>query len=96
LRFRQFKEAAMFYPWPGHKREGVLFEALDIAVYYLTRTGQTDPHVEALAASLILGAYNHGIRHRIALANYAIVRIERASRHDPAPALRSVYPRMFS
>jgi hypothetical protein len=69
----------MFYPWPGHHREGVMFEALDIAMNYLRRTGYSEPHIEELAANIIWETYRNGVRHRIALANRAIVAIERSS-----------------
>jgi hypothetical protein len=86
--------AVMFYPWPGHKLEGVLSEALDIAMYYLTRTGQADAHVEALAASVILSAYNQGVKNKIALANKAIVAVERSAKPSEMTELKSLYPRL--
>jgi len=84
----------MFYPWPGNKLEGVLSEALDIAMYYLTRTGQADPHVEALVASVILRAYNQGVKNKIALANKAIVVVERSAKPSAVIQLKSLYPRL--
>jgi hypothetical protein len=60
----------------------VLCEALHIAMNYLRRTGRADDYryVEAMAMNVILEAYRNGMRHRIALADKAIVCVER--HHD--------------
>jgi hypothetical protein len=61
-------------PLPTTDNEGVLYEALDIAMGYFERTGLPDEHdaVQAMAASVILASYGRGVRHRIRLANDAI------------------------
>jgi hypothetical protein len=84
----------MFYPWPGNKLEGVLSEALDIAMYYLTRTGQADPHVETFVARVILRAYTQGVKNKIALANKAITVVERSAKPSGTAELKSLYPRV--
>ena len=68
------------YPWPVEDTDGKLQSALDIAVDYLEFTRQAYPFsmVEKICASIILDAWKAGVRHRIRLANYAIVAIERA------------------
>ena len=71
-------------PWPTTDNEAVLYEALDIAMEYLERTGQAADRdaVEAMAASAVLRSYARGVRHRIRLANDAIRALESA----PVPA----------
>jgi hypothetical protein len=68
----------MTLPWPTTDDEAVLYEALDIAMEYLERTGQAADHdaVEAMAASAVLRSYARGVRHRIRLANDAIKALE--------------------
>jgi hypothetical protein len=68
-------------PWPIIDDEAVLYEALDIAMDYLERTGQAEDHdaVEAMAASVVLRSYARGVRHRIRLANDAIRALESAT-----------------
>jgi hypothetical protein len=70
----------MPYPWPVADEDTRLQEALDIALDYLEITRQAYPfsEVEKLCASVILEAWKSGVRHRIRLANYAIVTIEKA------------------
>jgi hypothetical protein len=87
----------MYYPWPGHHREGVMFEALDIAMNYLGRRGYAEPHIEELTANIIREAYQNGMRHRIALANRAIVAIEQSSAERSSasvPGRMWFYPRL--
>ena len=84
-------EHRMPYPWPIADAEATLQEALDIALDYLEFTRQAYPfsEVERTCASVILKAWRAGARHRIRLANCAIVAIER----NQPPPLESFYPR---
>jgi hypothetical protein len=81
----------MPYPWPIEHLDPKLQEALDIALDYLEFTRQAYPfsEVERICANVILAAWKAGTKHRIKLANYAIVAIERK---QPTP-LESFYPR---
>jgi hypothetical protein len=65
----------MRLPWPSIDSDIVLYQALDIAMAYLETTGQRDDHdaMKMRAATLILASYDRGVRHRIRLANDAIV-----------------------
>jgi hypothetical protein len=56
---------------PTANNEAVLYEELDIAMGYFERTGLPDDYkaVQAMAASVILGSYGRGVRHRVRLAN---------------------------
>ena len=71
--------AHMQYPWPIEYSNTTLQEALDIALEYLEFTRQAEPitEVERICANVILAAWKAGARHRIKLANWAIVAIER-------------------
>jgi len=71
----------MQYPWPIASADMRLQEALDIALDYLEFTRQAYPfsEVERACAYVILSAWKGGVRHRIRLANYAIVAIEQRS-----------------
>ncbi len=79
------------YPWPIDHLDVKLQEALDIALDYLEFTRQAEPftEVERICANAILAAWKAGSRHRIKLANCAIVAVERKQ----PPPLESVYPR---
>jgi hypothetical protein len=68
----------MPYPWPIEFADSRLQEALDIALDYLELTRQAYPfsEVEKACALVILTAWKRGVRHRVRLANYAIVAIE--------------------
>jgi hypothetical protein len=68
----------MAYPWPIEYYDVKLQEALDIALDYLEFTRQAQPftEVERICVNVILAAWKAGIRHRIKLANCAIVAIE--------------------
>ena len=68
----------MMYPWPLAERHYPLNEALEIAIGYLELTGQAYPYSETQvrAADAILAAWRSGVRHKIRLANYAIVAVE--------------------
>jgi hypothetical protein len=78
-----------FYPWPTYDVETELSEALDIAMSYLEKSGQAENYreVESLAATVILSAYRSGVRQRIALANKAIVAVEKNLIHTPVPGV---------
>jgi hypothetical protein len=66
----------MLYPWPVS--DPVLQEALDIALDYLEKTEQPIAFRETqwVCAGVIWEAWKCGTRHRIKLANHAIVAIE--------------------
>jgi hypothetical protein len=65
-----------------------LTEALFIAFDYLKGSGQALGHdTEQLVAGAILSAWLKGTRHRIRLANAAILAVERAKR-EPLTRLR--------
>jgi hypothetical protein len=76
--------------------EAVLYEALDIAMVYLERTGMPDDYdaVQAMAASVILASYGRGVRHRIRLANDAIKALQTVPIPVDVRELRSFYPRL--
>lgn len=67
------------YPWRLGEFDFVMNDALDIALYYLDRTGQAVRFQEAQskAAMAIAVAWKGGVRHRIRLANIAITAVER-------------------
>jgi len=75
------------YPWPIANPDPKLQEALDVAPDYLEFTGQTSPYseVEMACATIILGVWEIGIRHRIRMANCAIVAIEEIKTAAVAP-----------
>jgi hypothetical protein len=79
------------YPWPIANPDPKLQEALDIAMDYLELTGQASPYteVEMACATIIQGIWEIGIRHRVKMANYAIVAIENIG----LLRLRAFYPR---
>jgi hypothetical protein len=81
------------YPWPV---DYVMNEALEIAMNYLSRTGQTDNFmaVQNAAAEAIMAAWQGGVRHKIRLADYAIRAVE-TSAAEPADKIRSVCPRVM-
>ena len=82
----------MPYPWPVEHADGTLQDALDIALDYLEFTRQAYPfsEVEKTCARVILDGWKAGIRHRIRLANYAILAIEQKTASTELP---SFYPR---
>jgi hypothetical protein len=82
----------MPYPWPTS--DPVLQEALDIALDYLEFTGQATPFIQTqwLCANAILAAWNDGERHRVKLANCAILAIE--SEKGRLRSMPSVYPQV--
>jgi hypothetical protein len=85
----------MHYPWPLTEANIVLDEALDIALDYLEFTRQAYPFSETqeVCAETILQSWRLGVRHRIRLANDAIMAIE--NRRAPLEgSLRSFYPRV--
>jgi len=68
----------MLYPWPI-LGSAALQEGLDIAMDYLEFTDQAAPLVETqrICVNAILAAWHDGTRHRIKLANCAIVAVEK-------------------
>jgi hypothetical protein len=82
----------MMYPWPIADGSFVLDDALDIAMRYLSQTGQGDDYtnVERIAANAIVESWRGGIRHPIHLANKGIVAVERA----PLGNGYDLYPRV--
>jgi hypothetical protein len=83
----------MLFPWPIGDDDVVLSDALEIAMRYLSQSGQADDYtkVERIAASAILASWRNGARHRIYLANKAIVAVEQAS--QPPASVHDLYPR---
>jgi hypothetical protein len=75
--------------WPMGCEDPLLQEAMDIAMTYLERAGTLRLFVNAedLVATEVLGAWRRGVRHKIALANAAIVAAEKQ-----AGTLPSVFP----
>ena len=67
----------MQYPWPIACYP-LLDEALQIAMDYLERTGQDGEYmnVQSQAAHEIMVRWRAGVRHKLRLANYAIVAVE--------------------
>jgi len=83
----------MLYPWPIACYP-LLDEALQIAMDYLEGTGQAPEYtkVQSQAAREIMARWRAGVRHKLRLANYAIVAVENnvirmSVRDDP------LYPR---
>jgi hypothetical protein len=88
----------MTLPWPITDSDAVLYEALDIAIGYLERTGwadEDDDAIQAMAASVILSSYGRGVRHRIRLANDAIVALQAVPLSADVRELRSFCPRLL-
>ena len=79
------------YKWPIEMCDVRLQEALDIALDYLEFTEQAFPYstTEYICAYVIMAAWQAGARHRIRLANCAILAIEN---HKPVIA-ETFYPR---
>jgi hypothetical protein len=71
-----FPSCVMLYPWPI--AYPLLDEALQIAMDYLERTGQAGEYtkVQSQAAHEIMAQWRAGVRHKLRLANYAIVAVE--------------------
>jgi hypothetical protein len=68
----------MKYPWSDPAAEPVLDDALDVALGYLEFTGNAYPYSDtrSRAAQAIWEGWRAGYRHKIRLANCAIVTIE--------------------
>jgi phosphopantetheinyl transferase (holo-ACP synthase) len=83
----------VMYSWPV---DSVMDEALEIAMNYLSRTGQTVNFmaIQNAAAEAIIAAWQGGARHKIRLANCAIRAVE-SSAPEPAQNVPSVYPRVM-
>jgi len=75
--------------WPMSCEDPLIEEAMDIAMTYLEKIGNLSRFVDAeeLVAGEILDAWCLGVRHKIALANAAIVAVEKQ-----AGTLPSVFP----
>jgi hypothetical protein len=75
----------MRHPWPLSETYPTLEEALDIALEYLEQTGQAINYVyvSRLAARTIKTEWDRGVRHKIALANAAIIAVEAEMRGAP-------------
>ena len=88
----------MVLPLPTTDNEAVLYEALDIAMGYLERTGMPDDYdaVQAMAGSAILASYGRGVRHPIRLANDAIRALQTVPVAADVQELRSFYPRLVA
>ncbi len=86
----------MFLPFPDADSDAVMYEALDIAMAYLEKTGQAgDPEaVQAMAASVILSSYGRGERNKLRLANNAIIALETVPLPAEVRELQSFYPRI--
>ena len=71
------------YPWPIEHPDDRLQEALNIALDYREFTAQAYPFsaIERICAYVILEGWKAGVRHRIRLANYAIIAVEHARAH---------------
>jgi hypothetical protein len=66
------------YPWPFGEFDSVMDDALNIAMDYLTRTGQAVkfPEAQETAAQAIEVAWRSGVRNRLRLSNLAIRAVE--------------------
>jgi hypothetical protein len=86
----------MSYPWPATETPDVLDQALDIALGYLERAGRAFPLSETrrICAEAILVAWRKGTKHKLRLANSAIVTMETKAATSP-PNLQSFYPRIL-
>lgn len=82
------------HPLPQLATDSVLIEALNIAMDYLMITGQADDYtnVQYRVVAAIIAAHRRGVTHRIALANKAIVTIEKQPK--PPSKMPSFYPRV--
>lgn len=83
----------MLHLWPLDSADAVLQEALDIAMDYLEFTGQAYLGTELICADIILRSWRRGTKHRIRLANDAIVAIEKNLLIEIA-SWQSFYPRV--
>ena len=75
--------------WPMSCEDSLFQEAMDIAMTYMEKVGVLRLFVDAeeLVTGEILDAWCRGVRHKIALANAAIVAVEKQ-----AGTLPSVFP----
>jgi hypothetical protein len=78
LRFSSGKSELLMYPWPLGEFDNAMDVALEIALDYLDRTGQSVRfnEVQSTAAMAIAVAWKVGVRHRIKLAHIAIKAVE--------------------
>jgi hypothetical protein len=83
----------MSFAWPQQHYKPALDEAMAIVGNYLVRkVGKANDPQLLIAANAILDASRHGIDKPLALANKAIVAVERE--HAKAQHQLSVYPRL--
>jgi hypothetical protein len=82
----------LLYPWPLYVDPVTLSEALEIAMRYLTSTGQAVHCAEVRhdVAHAMLVAWRAGVRHKIRLANRGIAAVEKGSSGE---GLLPSYPR---
>jgi hypothetical protein len=68
----------LMYPWPLGEYDNAMDVALEIALDYLDRTGQSVRfnEVQSTAAMAIAVAWKVGVRHPIKLADVAIKSVE--------------------
>jgi hypothetical protein len=82
--------------WPMSCEDPLFQEAMDIAMTYLEKVGILRLFVDAeeLVAREVLDAWCRGVRHKIALANAAIVAVETQAGTVPSvfPDVRLVRP----
>jgi hypothetical protein len=78
------------YQWPIFVTDSVVQEAFDIALDYLEGSGQAYPYSETqhICTKIIFDEWNEGKRHRVWLANKAIVAVE--NKHRPIEAAASI------
>jgi hypothetical protein len=75
------------FQFPVNEDHPALGEAADIAMDYMTATGLAArfANAESLVSAAILAHWQQGVRHRIALANAAIVDAEKLAAHGHLP-----------
>jgi hypothetical protein len=82
------------FQFPVNEDHPALGEAADIAMDYMTATGLAArfANAESLVSAAILAHWQQGVRHRIALANAAIVDAEKlaAQGHLPLALFRGL------
>jgi hypothetical protein len=85
----------MSFAWPRQHYKPTLDEAMAIVGNYLVhKMGEANDQQLLIAANAILEASRQGIEKPLALANRAIVAIERDQANRVQPQLSSVYPRL--
>jgi hypothetical protein len=84
---QQHRRAMTRFQFPVNEDHPALGEAADIAMDYLTATGLATrfANPESLVSATVLAHWHRGVRHRIALANAAIVAAEKLAAHGHLP-----------